>query len=167
MEILNHFKIAFLDGISAITTSIADLFQYFINIGIREETLILILVAAGISLLLLIAALLIAMSRIKIKTRAQRGDAPAKKSRKSREKKPKKGQTERVKGPNPAFAIFKKRKSASEAETSPTIVDELSSLTDVERDMLAVKELYDTGHISLEIYVDETKKLYEKAKSLA
>ena len=32
--------------------------------------------------------------------------------------------------------------------------------------MLALKELYQSGHITVDVYVSESKTLYEKAKAL-
>ena len=186
MEIFTHFKNAFIDGAAGLAASVSGLFKYLISIGIREETLILILIGAGLSLLLLIAALLLVLTRVKIDAdtlkapRLSRKDRP-KKERPNRER-PKrerwkrsksakvKNTADRVKGPNPAFAIFKKRgKSKAEpaAEVPPVTGDDLSTLNEIERDMLALKELYETGHIELDIYVQETQTLYNKAKSLA
>ncbi|MCE2517190.1 MAG: hypothetical protein J4F41_04995 [Alphaproteobacteria bacterium] len=175
MEIFSHFKNTFVDGVAGLSSSISRLFEYFISIGIREETLILILIGAGISVLLLIAALMLVLTRVKISKDALKTPKMPKLSRKKKPAKTPaktKNTAERIKGPNPAFAIFKKRGKTPAAvpvsdDIPPVTGDDLSTLNEIERDMLALKELYETGHIALDVYVQETQTLYNKAKSLA
>ena len=173
MEFLTHLKETFLYGVARFTDLFSGIFSYFISIGVREETLLIILIAGGISLLILFAAILLSLSRIKIKSKT------APEETKKARKKP--AQSNRVVGPNPAFAIFKKRKkagggaqSSQEApqemlmEDAPSVSgDHLDALTVIERDMLALKELHATGHITLDVYVQETKKLYDQANNLS
>lgn len=167
MEYLTHLKETFLDGVARFTDVFSTLFSYFVSIGVREETLLIILIAGGISLLILIAAILLSLSRIKMSN----SSAP-KEPKESKKARKKPAQSDRVVGPNPAFAIFKKRKKKGgekkEREEMPVLTgNHLDALSEIERDMLALKELHATGHIGLDVYVQETKKLYEQAKSLS
>ena len=41
------------------------------------------------------------------------------------------------------------------------------TLLDIEHDMLALKNLHEAGKISTDAYVDETRKLYRQAQTLA
>lgn len=167
MEYLTHLKETFLDGVAGFTDLFSALFSYFISIGVREETLLVILIAGGISMLILFAAILLSLSRVKLG--ASSAPTQPKNAKKAR-KKP--AQSEKVVGPDPAFAIFKKRKNKSKEMQSPEEVPmvsgtHLDTLSEIERDMLALKELHMTGHIGLDVYVQETKKLYDQAKNLS
>lgn len=208
MEFLSYFAEAFSDGIDGFVSSFTALFQYFISIGVRQETLILILIGGGVSFLLILVALFMAMSKVRLK----RGGAVPKKQaahaagnvRKEKNKSrfsamfsPKnrehveavdradaadaqsKHRTSAKSGSGKGFTIFKKRKKPSRldreareearnAQQSHQPIDGvMSKLTEIERDMLALKELYQAGHITIDVYVTESKTLYEKAKALS
>ena len=59
------------------------------------------------------------------------------------------------------FSFFKKvPDSGSEA------AGEDAALKAIEQEMLAVRQLYSNGHLIKEVYVSETRRLYEKARTL-
>ncbi len=45
--------------------------------------------------------------------------------------------------------------------------DERMTLSSIETEMLALKELYSSGHINADVYVAETRILYEKAQTFS
>jgi len=45
--------------------------------------------------------------------------------------------------------------------------DNQRKLSEIEREMIALRELYDAGRIDASVYLDETRDLYNKAKSLS
>lgn len=64
-------------------------------------------------------------------------------------------------GPNPAEVMARRR--AKQADIS----DQNITLSSIESEMLALKELYSSGHISAEVYITETRILYDKAQALS
>ena len=58
--------------------------EYFVSIGVRPETLIILLVAGGISFLILLVALFMLMARIKLKRGQVAVDKPAPEKEKER-----------------------------------------------------------------------------------
>ena len=190
MEFLSHFANAFSDGISGFVGWFSNLFEYFVSIGVRPETLIILLVAGGISFLILLVALFMLMARIKLKRGQVAVEKPA----------PEKGRREKSStrfsamfspkargdveaSPKPekkdaggGFAIFKKKKKPARPKPSEVVGDGagpndskpldqvVGKLAEIERDMLALKELFESGHIDAEVYVEETRKLYETAQ---
>jgi hypothetical protein len=59
------------------------------------------------------------------------------------------------------FSFFKKEPgSGSEA------AGEDAALKAIEQEMLAARQLYSNGHLIKEVYVSETRRLYEKARTL-
>ena len=196
MEFLSHFAKAFSDGISGFVGWFSGLFEYFVSIGVRPETLIILLVAGGISFLILLVALFMLMARIKLKRGQVATEKPAP-EKSTREKNgtrfsalfsPKaRGDVEASPKPEKknvggGFAIFKKKKKPARLKPSENIGERLGEgagpndgkpldqvvgqLAEIERDMLALKELYQSGHIKVDVYVSESKALYEKAKAL-
>ena len=190
MEILSHFANTFSDGINGFIGWFTNLFQYLISIGVRPETIIIILVAGGLGILILLVLIFMGLSRFKLgrgnvkapkreKTPAEHTKKPAQKnaSRFSAMFKPKAdaaaqdaavqnaaGPAEKPKG----FAIFKKKAKAprpkpAQQQPADQVVGQLA---EIERDMLALKELYQSGHIKVDVYVSESRTLYEKAKAL-
>ena len=194
MEILSHFANTFSDGINGFIGWFTTLFQYLVSIGVRPETIIIILVAGGLGVLILIVLIFIGLSRFKLgrgnvkapkreKAAAEKVKKPAQKnaSRFSAMFKPKAdvaaqdmdgqvaaGPAEKPKG----FAIFKKKakaarpKPAQQQSADPMLGQVVGQLAEIERDMLALKELYESGHIKVDVYVSESRTLYEKAKAL-
>jgi hypothetical protein len=59
------------------------------------------------------------------------------------------------------FSFFKKE-PGSESESA----GEDAALKVIEQEMLAVRQLYNNGHLIKEVYVSETRRLYEKARTL-
>ena len=185
MEILSHFANTFSDGINGFIGWFTNLFQYLVSIGVRPETIIIILVAGGLGILILLVLIFMGLSRFKLgrgnvkapkreKTPAEHTKKPAQKnaSRFSAMFKPKADAaaqdaavpTEKAKG----FAIFKKKAKAprpkpAQQQPADQVVGQLA---EIERDMLALKELYESGHIKVDVYVSESRTLYEKAKAL-
>ena len=163
---LNSLTTIILGPYDMISQQISIFFDWLVLKGVREDTLIIILVAGGISVLLLILGLLLALIKFLRKNKAEK---PAKEKKSKKAKAPKSPQSAHVKGPDPRFAIFKKRKNkkAQKVSAEPPVADpNVESLTEIERDMLALKELFDAGHIDAKVYVEETRKLYEKAQQL-
>ena len=56
------------------------------------------------------------------------------------------------------FSFFKKSSDADIEETDETLV-----LVAIEQEMLAVRRLYEGGHVIKDVYVSETRRLYAKA----
>lgn len=199
MEILSHFANTFSDGINGFIGWFTNLFQYLVSIGVRPETIIIILVAGGLGILILLVLIFMGLSRFKLgrgnvkapkreKASAEKVKKPAQKnaSRFSAMFKPKAdaaaqdaavqdaavrdsaGPAEKPKG----FAIFKKKakaarpKPAQQQSADPMLGQVVGQLAEIERDMLALKELYESGHIKVDVYVSESRTLYEKAKAL-
>ena len=72
------------------------------------------------------------------------------------------------------FRIFKRPKAASAkpARTAPVAsADENLSTTDnlqlIEKNMIRLRDLYQGGHITRDMYVDETRSLYHQARGLS
>ena len=59
------------------------------------------------------------------------------------------------------FSFFKKEPDSGSKEA-----DEDAALKAIEQEMLAVRQLYSNGQLSKEVYVSETRRLYEKARTL-
>ena len=59
------------------------------------------------------------------------------------------------------FSFFKK-----ELGTGSEAAGEDVALEAIEQEMLAVRQLYNNGHLIKEVYVSETRRLYEKAWTL-
>ena len=163
---LNSLSTIFLGPYDMISQQISIFFDWLVLKGVREDTLIIIMAAGGISLLLLILGLLLALIKFLRKNKAEK---PAKEKKLKKAKDPKSPQSASVKGPDPRFAIFKKRKNKKAKQVlaeAPVVDQNVESLTEIERDMLALKELFDAGHIDAKVYVEETRKLYDKAQQL-
>ena len=67
------------------------------------------------------------------------------------------------------FKIFKRTASASQPASEPKVrteIDEDNELAIIEKNMVRLKELFHEGHITRDVYVDETRTLYHQAKSL-
>ncbi len=144
---------------------ITNLFDWLISRGVDKNTLIMIFAAFGISVLMLVLGLLLALVKY---LRKKKADKPAKPKKPKAPKNSKKtDESTSFKGPDPRFAIFKKReKKKARTEQAPQLAADqnVQALTDIERDMLALKELFDAGHIDASVYVEETRKLYDKAQ---
>lgn len=191
MDFLRHFTQAFSDGIDRFIGWFTALFEYFIAIGVRQETLILILIGGGVSFILILVALFMAMAKVRLRRGSASAEKPSKpameksKTRFSALFKPKAPQPtegraavqEGGKQVGKGFAIFKKRKKparpnaersrGSRTEPASNAGDTvISQLFQIERDMLALKELYEAGHISVDVYVSESRTLYDRAKAL-
>jgi len=72
------------------------------------------------------------------------------------------------------FRIFKRPKAASAKPARTTSVasaDENLSTTDnlqlIEKNMIRLRDLYQGGHITRDMYVDETRSLYHQARGLS
>ena len=59
------------------------------------------------------------------------------------------------------FSFFKK-----ELDAGSEAAGEDAALKAIEQEMLAVRQLYTKGHLIKEVYVSETRRLYEKARTL-
>ena len=59
------------------------------------------------------------------------------------------------------FSFFKKEPGAG-----LEVAVEDAALEVIEQEMLAVRQLYNNGHLIKEVYVSETRRLYEKARTL-
>jgi hypothetical protein len=80
----------------------------------------------------------------------------------------------------PKFTFFRRKKKSPSTETPPnsdaaengagkpetsSYDEELKVLHDVEQEMLATRQLYINGHISKDVYVAETRALYERVQN--
>ena len=72
------------------------------------------------------------------------------------------------------FRIFKRPKGApakSARPSSPAAADEQLSTTEhlqlIEKNMIRLRDLYQGGHITRDMYVDETRSLYHQARGLS
>ncbi len=136
MKFFNHIKDFFIDSITGAVDGIAALFMYFIAIAMRGETAIAMLIAAAASLLLLIAALILMLIQSNSNPKADR---------------PKSGRSPK----------------SQLAKIEPEVKSKnLDALMKIEQDMLALKERYSTGRITVDNYKKETKSLYDSAKAL-
>ena len=165
---LNSLTTIFLGPYDIISQQISIFFDWLVSKGVREDTLIIILVAGGISLLLLVLGLLLALFKF-LRKNAKKSKKPAKSTESKKTKNTQISEATSVKGPDPRFAIFKKRKNKKAKQVSaeaPVLDQNVAVLTEIERDMLALKELFDAGHIDAKVYVEETRKLYDKAQQL-
>lgn len=165
---LNSLTTIFLGPYDIISQQISIFFDWLVSKGVREDTLIIILVAGGISLLLLVLGLLLALFKF-LRKNAKKSKKPAKSTESKKTKNTQMSEATSVKGPDPRFAIFKKRKNKKAKQVSaeaPVLDQNVAVLTEIERDMLALKELFDAGHIDAKVYVEETRKLYDKAQQL-
>ena len=165
---LNSLTTIFLGPYDMISKQISIFFDWLVSKGVREDTLIIILVAGGISLLLLVLGLLLALFKF-LRKNAKKSKKPAKSTESKKTKNTQMSEATSVKGPDPRFAIFKKRKNKKAKQVSaeaPVLDQNVAVLTEIERDMLALKELFDAGHIDAKVYVEETRKLYDKAQQL-
>ena len=66
------------------------------------------------------------------------------------------------------FQFFKRKsktEAAAEAESGAVGVEEDAYLVDIEKRMLAARQQYLDGQISKQVYVEQTRDLYEKAKA--
>ena len=165
---LNSLTTIFLGPYDIISQQISIFFDWLVSKGVREDTLIIILVAGGISLLLLVLGLLLALFKF-LRKNAKKSKKPAKSTESKKTKNTQMYEATSVKGPDPRFAIFKKRKNKKAKQVSaeaPVLDQNVAVLTEIERDMLALKELFDAGHIDAKVYVEETRKLYDKAQQL-
>ena len=165
---LNSLTTIFLGPYDMISQQISIFFDWLVSKGVREDTLIIIMVAGGISLLLLVLGLLLALFKF-LRKNAKKSKKPAKSTESKKTKNTQMSEATSVKGPDPRFAIFKKRKNKKAKQVSaeaPVLDQNVAVLTEIERDMLALKELFDAGHIDAKVYVEETRKLYDKAQQL-
>ena len=138
---------------------VAGFFDGLIDIGVRHDAVVIIIIGVGFSLFLLI--ILGIVGEVK---NAQKSPKPQEIA------KPQaliKDNASKTIGVNQGFAIYKKDKTKSrDVQTSTTQFQDpvLAALADIERDMLALKELYETGHINADLYISETRKLYDRAQ---
>lgn len=80
----------------------------------------------------------------------------------------------------PKFTFFRRKKKSPSTKTPPnsdaaesgagepetsSYDEELKVLNDVEQEMLATRQLYINGHISKDVYVAETRALYERVQN--
>ncbi len=166
---LNSLTTIFLGPYDMISQQISIFFDWLVLKGVNEDSLVIIMTAGGISLLLLILGLLLALIKFLRKNKAEKPNKPAKSKESKKTKGPQASDATSVKGPDPRFAIFKKRKNKEAQKVSaetPVVDQNVAVLTEIERDMLALKELFDAGHIDAKVYVEETRKLYDKAQQL-
>ena len=81
----------------------------------------------------------------------------------------------------PKFTFFRRKKKSQSTKTPPnsdaaengagkpetsSYDEELKVLHDVEQEMLATRQLYINGHISKDVYVAETRALYERVQNV-
>ena len=59
------------------------------------------------------------------------------------------------------FSFFKKELGAGSE-----VAGEDVALKAIEQEMLAVRQLYNNGHLIKDVYVSETRRLYQKARTL-
>ena len=167
MNSIRHGADAFTNGMVTV------FFDWLVSIGVREETLNIILIGGGISFVILIVGGIAGIATLINKKGMINFSMPSLPnfSLPKRQKRPKAAKgviAEKVKGPDPRFAIFKKRRARNKFEDEPQPVmtqdNSVHTLQDIERDMLALKELYEASHITVDVYVAETRKLYQKAQ---
>lgn len=174
------------NGLLTATTSLQGLLFSLLGIDLEKKFLLLIVVGLGASVVILIMAgiVLLAQAVPSLPARAPRQPKAPKARKPKPAKKPKAakpaktpkpakpkgpGLLTRIKGmmpkrkpkalgPSPSMAIGRKRGDA--------VAVDAVTLASIETEMLAVKELYVAGHITADVYVSETRNLYEKARDL-
>ena len=157
-----------------------DLIYGFTGIEIAAGKVLLMLMGLGISSLLLVMALMLMLLR---KFTGSSGKARHSQNDQKQEPQIEAAATE-AKAPEAKGGVFsflkKKDKTAqSPADNSGFVflkrksrkgrnaAEHIEPLSAIETEMLALKELYTTGHITADVYVAESRALYEKARQYA
>lgn len=158
-----------------------DLIYGYTGIEIAAGKVLLVLMGVGISSLLLVMALILMLLR-----KFTGSSGKAKHAQKDQKQEPQLEAAAAVEAKAPeakggVFSFLKKRdKSAQAASDTSGFVflkkksrkgrkaaDQIEPLSAIETEMLALKELYNTGHITADVYVAESRALYEKARQYA
>ncbi len=82
------------------------------------------------------------------------------------------GQSSSLEGDLDEFMIFRRSEKATAARQNDTaIFSEALSIEDhlrlIEKEMIKLRDLFNQGHVSRDVYVDETRNLYHQAKELS
>ena len=157
-----------------------DLIYGFTGVEIAAGKILLVLMGLGISSLLLVMALILMLLR-----KFTGSSAKAKAAQKINKQEPQlEAAPAEAKAPEPKKGVFsflkKKDKPAQPAADTSGFVflkkksrkgrnaaEQIEPLSAIETEMLALKELYNTGHITADVYVAESRVLYEKARQYA
>lgn len=165
--------------------------QFIFNLtGAEVSTgiLMIALMGLGISILLILMALILMLigslskgkapkSKNQQKASAKTSAGPETQTAVAKESAP---QTQKPKAKKGLFSIFKRAPKAKvapnsggfvflknkKAKTAPAVADSLDPLAAIEKEMIALKELYQTGLITADVYVAESRTLYEKAQKI-
>lgn len=158
--------------LSAVAYTIDLLYSIF-GVEFSAAKVLLVLMGLGISALLLVMALILLL----LKKPEGKAAKPAKKAEPKNEKAEKapiaktdrkvfgflyKKKTAGKPAKSEGFVFLKKKKKAEAPAT-----EALEPLAAIEGEMLALKELYNTGHITADVYVSESRALFEKARKYA
>jgi hypothetical protein len=112
--------------------------EYVISLGVEQQTLDLIVIGVGVSVLILLLALLRGFWNLITGGGGRR----------------------RRRGEYYADDVH------TMARSNVIDKDSLKKLNDIQDDMVTLKELYESGEIKLDVYIRDSKALYEKAKKL-
>ena len=160
--------------------SVLDLFAAF---DIADPAQILVLLLGGILVLLLVLIILIAARGRSAPAAAvpERAEPPVFSPAEQALDSPAPAAPPVEAGPASAeaeqleeFRIFKRPKGAPAKParpSSPAAADEQLSTTEhlqlIEKNMIRLRDLYQGGHITRDMYVDETRSLYHQARGLS
>lgn len=151
-----------------------DLLYSIFGVEFSASKVLLALMGLGISALLLIMALmLLVLQMTGGKSKKPAKEEKTETAKAPKEKNPRKvfsflrkkntagkpSRNEGVKGEG--FVFLKKKKAAA---PPPPVAETLEPLAAIESEMLALKELYNAGHITADVYVSESRTLFEKAR---
>lgn len=192
-EILDHLQALFVEAMARLTDGMEMLFEYLISVGVRQDALILAMTAVGLCILVLVLILLMLIRGLSSKpkkakkSREQKATPPTIAATEEDsepvlitpppESESESQSQEANEAEELGFAIFKKGKKTKSKKQSTQPVGASPSdspkgsvedeLLKIEQEMRALKELYDNEMITREVYFQETKPLYDKAKALA
>ncbi|XDZ66751.1 hypothetical protein AB8880_04985 [Alphaproteobacteria bacterium LSUCC0684] len=153
MQWFQDIKDKILQGASFLLEAGNTLTDHALSIGISKEALALMVIGGGISLLLLL--FLIIMLMFRATPTSQQGNP-----RLGADADDAISLTETTSRTMGAETIAPEEREISEIENSQ---DELAQ---IERDMITLRELHDAGRIDASVFLEETRDLYQKAKSL-
>ena len=165
--------------IQTAVTYTVDLIYGFTGVEIAAGKILLVLMGLGISSLLLVMALFLLLLR------TLTGSSQKKKARQEEKQEPQleatATETKAPKAKGGLLSFIKKKDTPAQpsADTGGFVflkkksrkargaADQIEPLSAIETEMLALKELYSTGHITADVYVAESRALYEKARKYA
>jgi len=135
--------------------------DYARGMGIEKDQLFLIFVGGGIAVLLVLIIIVMLIAR---SGRKKAGNPLPEQARRDPSPPPATDETGRNTRKTREAPSFGEKTSFADQAAAGMREQELA---DIESEMLALRELYDAGRIDAAVYLEETKALYERARSLS